>query len=125
MRKLLISLLFLLLFSTFAKADPFTQMIKGGIKGGLKGGSGGSKSYEKVLFNKNIGNYGNNIKVTKKYDSFYGKTSCNLEKPRQLRFFDERNENYALIFWGTFSENYSPRMAFKFDNNLHLIKFND
>ena len=66
MKNILISLLFIVSFFNSVKADPFTQMLKGGIKGGLKGGSGGSKSYEKVLFNKNIGNYGNTIKVTKK-----------------------------------------------------------
>ena len=55
MRKLLIPLLFLFSFPTTVEASPWSQMLKGG----LKSGSGGGKSYEKILFNKQIGNNSN------------------------------------------------------------------
>lgn len=118
MKKLLIPLSFLLLFSNTANADPFTQMLKGGLKGGLRNGSEGN-SYEKIMFNKNIGNYGSltTVKVIKSYDSFYGKTSCQFNKPSELRF----NEYYDLVIFGTAIYNYKPKTAFKLDNNPPVV----
>ena len=79
MKKLLIPLLFLITLPTSAQA-------------------GGS--YEKVMFKKNIGNYGSltTVEVKKKYDSFYDKTTCIFDHPNELRFYDalEKNRNYSL-----------------------------
>ena len=102
MKKLLIPLLFLITLPTSAQA-------------------GGS--YEKVMFKKNIGNYGSltTVEVKKKYDSFYDKATCIFDPPNELRFYDKSDDNYALVFNGTFIYNYKPAFAFKFDKNPPII----
>ena len=123
MKKLILPLLFLFSFPTAVEASPWSQMLKGGLKGGLKSGSGGGKSYEKILFKKQIGNNSwNNIKVTKSYDSFDEKTTCKFklfESKLNIDIMYLSVHNYELKLQGNYYISGRPtdQYAFKFDNN--------
>ena len=124
-KKFLLSLIFLLTCSTSVQADPFTQMLKGGLKEGLKSES--KKNNEKSF---NLGkkciksNCSEIIGILKtSTDEFTEETSCisYLKGPRDMMLsFDA---SIGRFVFDITSEKY---IQYRLDNgSINTVKFGD